>query len=559
MNTPCVDIDECLVDNGGCGAFADCTNTVGGRECACQDGFEGDGFDCVCIEGRDFASQTACGLNGRGTLQARCIDGQVLDTDICNDVDVCLDGEEQNGLTVCGLNGEGVLIQVCNAGQWLDSEACTGADVCVNEASQTGSTACGLNGRGALEQLCAGGQWVDTDECVDPDVCVDAAEQNGETVCGLNREGVLVQACVSGQWADTENCTGNHVCVNDATQEGDAECGINGRGLLIQDCVDGQWVDSARCNDPDVCLDGASEEGDTVCGLNNEGVLIQVCNAGQWVDAGEETCTGNDVCVNGTPSDGAVACAEGGPTGPFSVCTNGQFQAAECDPGTFMVVTCSDDQSDVDVQCTPCPSVEGCSEVRCTSLEDPICSSCADRYVPVGNFCLCTRVAQAVGETPGDTTTFSGGLTRDNDTGDLSLTCIPGVDTTANESNTIFLAGTSLKETFAYFAAANFDYEVIVFDASLDGTTLTLDFTTTLNGRIFIDGSGATLDLQGRREHFYLSGGEMHLQNLTLENGVAAGSKAPDKANFQGLCRNGRRRRWYGWCPLCGVYSADPG
>lgn len=47
QGTACVDVNECLTNNGGCHADASCTNTVGGRRCACTPGFVGDGGTCL--------------------------------------------------------------------------------------------------------------------------------------------------------------------------------------------------------------------------------------------------------------------------------------------------------------------------------------------------------------------------------------------------------------------------------------------------------------------------------------------------------------------------------
>jgi len=41
------DIDECATNNGGCSDDASCTNTVGAFTCACNSGYEGDGFTCT--------------------------------------------------------------------------------------------------------------------------------------------------------------------------------------------------------------------------------------------------------------------------------------------------------------------------------------------------------------------------------------------------------------------------------------------------------------------------------------------------------------------------------
>lgn len=49
---PCLydaaDINECAVDNGGCSANAECSNTpAGSRTCKCKTGFEGNGMTCT--------------------------------------------------------------------------------------------------------------------------------------------------------------------------------------------------------------------------------------------------------------------------------------------------------------------------------------------------------------------------------------------------------------------------------------------------------------------------------------------------------------------------------
>jgi hypothetical protein len=42
----CVDIDECERDEDDCSAHASCTNTRGGFECDCDEGYAGDGKRC---------------------------------------------------------------------------------------------------------------------------------------------------------------------------------------------------------------------------------------------------------------------------------------------------------------------------------------------------------------------------------------------------------------------------------------------------------------------------------------------------------------------------------
>ena len=43
----CEDIDECADDNGGCDENAQCVNTLGNRECNCNERYEGNGLRCL--------------------------------------------------------------------------------------------------------------------------------------------------------------------------------------------------------------------------------------------------------------------------------------------------------------------------------------------------------------------------------------------------------------------------------------------------------------------------------------------------------------------------------
>ena len=41
------DVDECSMHNHNCSEHALCINTVGGYNCSCEEGYNGDGFHCV--------------------------------------------------------------------------------------------------------------------------------------------------------------------------------------------------------------------------------------------------------------------------------------------------------------------------------------------------------------------------------------------------------------------------------------------------------------------------------------------------------------------------------
>lgn len=43
----CPDIDECANGQDSCDVNANCTNTIGGYECQCRDGYIGNGSICI--------------------------------------------------------------------------------------------------------------------------------------------------------------------------------------------------------------------------------------------------------------------------------------------------------------------------------------------------------------------------------------------------------------------------------------------------------------------------------------------------------------------------------
>ena len=54
-------MNECLTNNGGCNAHAQCVNTIGSYECHCKPGYVGDGIECSpCAENFYSFNETTC-------------------------------------------------------------------------------------------------------------------------------------------------------------------------------------------------------------------------------------------------------------------------------------------------------------------------------------------------------------------------------------------------------------------------------------------------------------------------------------------------------------------
>ena len=67
----CIDINECLVDNGGCHDVANCFNVPGSRNCACIRGYLGNGvgdWGCVDFNECDILNGGKLKLHGGGWI-----------------------------------------------------------------------------------------------------------------------------------------------------------------------------------------------------------------------------------------------------------------------------------------------------------------------------------------------------------------------------------------------------------------------------------------------------------------------------------------------------------
>lgn len=67
------DVDECLINHGGCDQLAPCTNTLGGFTCGdCPDGYAGDGYvGCISLDG------LSTNIVREGALSLTCVPGHV--------------------------------------------------------------------------------------------------------------------------------------------------------------------------------------------------------------------------------------------------------------------------------------------------------------------------------------------------------------------------------------------------------------------------------------------------------------------------------------------------
>ena len=178
-NGACVDLDECLTDNGGCDANALCENVDGRRNCVCKPGFEGNGEVCAVIDQCDDAPCANGGTCADGLESYTCIcapgfEGSNCETNI-NDctAELCANG----GTCIDGLNG-----YTCDCPPGFEGARCeTNLNDCDDTLCAEGSRcvdgvdgyvcACldGRYGDECAESQCGDGVAVLAEECDDGD------------------------------------------------------------------------------------------------------------------------------------------------------------------------------------------------------------------------------------------------------------------------------------------------------------------------------------------------------------------------------------------------------
>ena len=335
----CQDYDEC--DDSPCHEHASCTNTVGSYNCACNDGWSGDGFtQCVDVHECD-QGETACADVGAtchnevGSYTCSCDPGYQGNGSICNPI-ACIGitsglgyGSECNGL----VTGE-TCTQTCTTGYVNTNHAASGNMVCsegiVNSQEQI---VC-------IPRICEGvpsGSGLST-ECsalvTDGNCTQTCAEGYSNTGTG---SGIIT--CPSGivDTSDQVVCTAD-TCVGFTTGEGygtecdtlvtDGHCtqtctqgysNVGGSGLMT--CPGGvlNSTEQIICIDVNECDQSPCAEHATC--TNIAGSFTCDCNAG-WSGNGH-------VCSDINECDGTHSCAEVG-----SVCINWDgFYECNCQNG----------------------------------------------------------------------------------------------------------------------------------------------------------------------------------------------------------------------------------
>ena len=287
-------VARCLKDNGGCDPNVTCLDTFIGVLCgACPNGFSdvaGDGTRCEdideCARGlHACAAEHATCTNTTGSYECACADGFYGDGRVCGPNVPCeTDPNVCDALATCSLVGD-ARVCVCAAGYEGSGGTCSDVDECAKNLCPVGA-AC-TNTPGAFSCSCAsgyvlvGGACIDVDECAlgmdncddMPNACVNTP---GGFACmcptGYRGSGVGAGGCVDVDecFDNTDGCPSGRLCENhDGWYECQCERGYTS-GVRPTD----------PCRDIDECLTGTHDCSENATCENTAGGHQCRCNPG---------------------------------------------------------------------------------------------------------------------------------------------------------------------------------------------------------------------------------------------------------------------------------------
>lgn len=156
----CKDVDECLVNNGGC-ENNKCNNYPGTFSCGCLDGFTGSFPNCSdvdeCAVNNGGCSSNAVCSNSPGSFACACKNGYSGDAKTCVDVNECLTDNGGCSTNASCTNTDGSLICVCNNGYAGDGKTCTDVDECAKNNGGCSVDAVCTNALGKFTCVCKAG------------------------------------------------------------------------------------------------------------------------------------------------------------------------------------------------------------------------------------------------------------------------------------------------------------------------------------------------------------------------------------------------------------------
>lgn len=283
---------NCSSKNGQANAL--CTNTIGGFQCTCTQGWQGDGFYCNDIN--ECANGSVCGdnqfcINTVGNYSCSCLEGFTStgpSNEDCKDVDECILALDDCDMFATCINTKGSFTCECMPGFEDEGMICTKYQ-CGNETNNV-TRSSDKNGTVSLQQVCSCiGQYINTGQtCTDIDEC-----ERGSFICPS-----FAPVC--------QNLIGGYECKCDAVDNSSCDA-VNPCDSANNTCNENMTCISIGIDHYCVCPEGYTEnQNGTAC------IDVNECDNLQFYGS----CDSNADCVN---VDGSYDCK----------CHHGFFQSGD--------------------------------------------------------------------------------------------------------------------------------------------------------------------------------------------------------------------------------------
>ncbi|OXB66901.1 hypothetical protein ASZ78_013562 [Callipepla squamata] len=292
----CIDIDECMIMNGGCDTH--CTNSEGSYECSCSDGYAlmPDVRTCAdideCENNPDICDGGQC-TNIPGEYRCLCYDGFMASMDMktCVDVNEC---DLNSNICMFGEceNTKGSFICHCQLGYSVKkgTTGCTDVDECEIGAHNCDMHASCVNVPGSFKCTCREGWFGNGIKCIDLDECSNGTHQCSVNAQCVNTPGSYRCACAEGFTGDGFTCSDVDECAENINLCENGQC-LNVPGAYRCECEMGftPASDSRSCQDIDEC----SFQNICVFGTCNNlpGMFHCICDDGYELDRTGGNCT----------------------------------------------------------------------------------------------------------------------------------------------------------------------------------------------------------------------------------------------------------------------------
>ncbi|CAD5125802.1 DgyrCDS14008 [Dimorphilus gyrociliatus] len=309
----CVDVEECLENNGGCSTY--CENTLGSFECSCSSGYvlHQDGKNCHDVN-ECLLPNNPCKhfcMNTQGSYLCTCHPEFHLHKDkiscVLNESYAC------NLQLACGSSGvcakrNGNDTCICNKGFTFDGIGCVDLDECISNPCK-GLATC-INKEGSYECQCPDGYRHDSFQsgCIDIDECTENLHTCLAGTQCINTKSSYTCKCLPGFRKRNETyCIDLNECIGeDPSARGCTDIALctNTPGSYNCRCKPGYLGDGFTCKDINECLTSPCKLTE-MC-INTEGSYMCECQKG-YKKVGDD-CVDVDECSSRSISGCELDC-----------------------------------------------------------------------------------------------------------------------------------------------------------------------------------------------------------------------------------------------------------